>query len=78
MGVRRDRLDLRIVEMQESRLENGHKKRKERVRRDIRLKELVSKGKLPFTPTILSLLSQKLDKPGLKITQADVDAFLKA
>lgn len=78
MGVRRDRLDLRIVEMQESRLENGHKKRKERVRRDIRLKELVSKGKLPFTPTILSMLSQKLDKPGLKITQADVDAFLKA
>ena len=64
--------------MQESRLENGHKKRKERVRRDIRLKELVSKGKLPFTPTILSMLSQKLDKPGLKITQADVDAFLKA
>ena len=78
MGVRRDRLDLRIVEMQESRLENGHKKRKERVRRDIRLKELVKKGTLPFTPTILSMLSQKLDKPGLKITQADVDAFLKA
>ena len=78
MGVRRDRLDLRIVEMQESRLENGHKKRKERARKDIRLKELVKNGKLPFTPTILSMLSQKLDKPGLKITQADVDAFLKA
>jgi hypothetical protein len=78
MGVRRDRLDLRIVEMQESRLENGHRKRKERARKEIRLKDLVKKGTLPFTPTILSMLSQKLDKPGHKITQADVDTYLKA
>lgn len=78
MGVRRDRLDLRIVEMQESRLENGHKKRKERARKETRLKELVKKGKLPFTPTILSMLSQKLNKPGTKITQADVDTYLKS
>ncbi len=78
MGVRRDRLDLRIVEMQESRLENGHKKRKERVRQDIRLKGLLTKGKLPYTPTIISMLSKKIDKPGTRITQADVDAFLKA
>ncbi len=78
MGVRRDRLDLRIVEMQESRLENGHKKRKERVRQDIRLKDLLTKGKLPYTPTIISMLSKKIDKPGTRITQADVDAFLKA
>ena len=78
MGVRRDRLDLRIVEMQESRLENGHRKRKERARKEIRLKELVKKGALPFTPTILSMLSQKLDKQGHRITQADVEKYLKA
>jgi len=77
MGVRRDRLDLRIVEMQESRLENGHRKRKERVRQHTRLKSLLSKGTLPFTPTIISMLSLKLDKPATRITQADVDAFLK-
>ena len=51
-------------------------KTKERARRDLRMAELVKKGKLPYTPPILSWLSVQLDKPGRLITQADVDRLL--
>lgn len=78
MGIRRKRKDRILADQQASRAENGHYKRAERVRRDVRLKALVKKGKLPFTPTVLSWLSAELDKPGRLITQADVDQFLKS
>ena len=77
MGVRRKRKDRILAGQQQSRIDNGHLKRSERVRRDERLKVLVKKGKLPFTPPVLSWLSAKLNKPGRLITQADVDQFLK-
>jgi hypothetical protein len=78
MGIRRKRKDRILAGQQQSRIENGHLKRAERDRRDDRLKSLVKKGNLPFTPTVLSWLSSKLDKPGRLITQADVDKFLKS
>jgi hypothetical protein len=78
MGVRRKRKDRILAGQQQSRIENGHLKRAERDRRDDRLKALVKKGKLPFTPPVLSWLSAKLNKPGRLITQADVDKYLKA
>jgi hypothetical protein len=77
MGVRRKRKDRILAGQQESRIENGHLKRSERERRDERLKTLVKNGKLPYTPTVMSWLSARLDKPGRLITQADVDKFLK-
>jgi hypothetical protein len=77
MGKRRDRKDLVIVKAQASRIENGHLKRDERNRRDKRLKSLLQKGSLPYTPTIMSWLSQAIDKPSTRITQSDVDTFLK-
>jgi hypothetical protein len=77
MGVRRKRKDRILAGQQQSRIENGHLKRAERERRDERLKTLIKNGKLPFTPTALSWLSAKLDKPGRLITQADVDKYLK-
>jgi hypothetical protein len=77
MGIRRKRLDRRLADQQRSRKENGVLKRSERERRDARLKDLVKKGKLPFTPTVLSWLSAKLNKRGRLITQADVDKFMK-
>ena len=49
----------------------------ERDRRDARMTEIVKKGKLPYTPPIMSWLSTKLDKPSRLITQADVDTLLK-
>lgn len=77
MGVRRKRKDRILAGQHTSRIENGHLKRDERERREARLKDLVQKGSLPFTPTVLSWLSVKLDKPGRLITQADVDKYLK-
>ena len=60
MGARRIRREQRQVDMATSRIDNGHKKKKERVRRDSRMLELVKANKLPYTPTILSWLSVQL------------------
>lgn len=77
MGVRRKRKDRILAGQQKSRIDNGHLKRDERERRDLRLKTLLQKGTLPYTPVVLSWLSAKLDKPGRLITQEEVDKYLK-
>jgi hypothetical protein len=76
MGARRIRREQRRLDMAESRIVNGMDKRKERVRRDLRMKAMVKKGKLPFTPPIMSWLSVQLKKPARQITQAEVDKLL--
>ncbi|VTS07183.1 hypothetical protein [Tuwongella immobilis] len=68
---RMNRHDMRV-----SRIENGKLKRKERARRHLRLKSLLSQGSLPYTPTVMSWLSAELDKPSTQITAEDVQAFL--
>jgi hypothetical protein len=60
-----------------SRPTNGHLKRKERARRDARLAELVKKGKYPYTPTVMSWLSKKLNKPSSQITEAEAQTAIK-
>ncbi len=77
MGARRIRREQRRVDMAESRHRNGILKTKERARRETRLLAALKNSKLPYTPTVLSWLSAKLDKPGRLITQADVDRLLK-
>ncbi len=77
MGARRIRRELRQVDMAASRLVNGERKVGERARRDKRMKELVKKGKPPYTPAIQSWLSAKLDKPSRLITTDEVAALLK-
>jgi hypothetical protein len=76
MGARRIRREQRRVDMAESRHRNGILKAKERARRDSRMTQVVKKGKLPFTPPVMSWLSARLDKPARLITQADVDKML--
>lgn len=76
MGARRIRREQRRFDMALSRRLNGLVKRKERDRRDARLVELLKKGKLPYTPTVMSWLSHTLDKPASRITQQDVDQVL--
>jgi hypothetical protein len=63
--------------MAESRRTNGMLKMKERIRRHKRLLEMIEKGKLPFTPPVMSWLSAALNKPARQIVQADVDRLLK-
>jgi hypothetical protein len=62
--------------MADSRLRNGVVKVKERARRDARMLEAVKKGKLPYTPPVLSWLSVRLKKPGRLITPQDVQKLL--
>ena len=55
---------------------NGTEKKKERVRRQTRMVELINKGRLPYTPSIMSWISAQLDKPTKQITQEDIDRLL--
>jgi hypothetical protein len=72
MGARRIRREQRQIDMADSRHRNGKVKVKERARRDARMLETIKKGKLPFTPPVLSWLSVRLNKPGRLITEADL------
>jgi hypothetical protein len=76
MGARRIRREQRQVDMAESRRVNGMRKTKERARRQNRMVEIIKKGKLPYTPSVMSWLSAQLDKPSSRIAQADVDRLL--
>lgn len=73
MGQRGLKRELRQTKQKESRKRNGILKVKERARRDARMTEVVKKGKLPYTPAVMSWLSVKLDKQSSRITQADID-----
>ena len=77
MGARRIRREQRAYDMAESRRTNGMLKMKERIRRHTRLLEMVKKGKLPYTPVVMSWLSAELNKPSRQIVQADVDKLLQ-
>jgi hypothetical protein len=79
MGTRRIRRDQRQYDQKMSRLVNGELKSKERVRRTARILGLIkSQGKLPYAPSVMSWLSQELDKPSTRITQEDVDGLVNA
>jgi len=78
MGARRIRREQRQVDMATSRRENGMRKTKERERRDARMVEILKKGKYPYTPSIRSWLSARLDKPASEIAQEDVQKLLAA
>jgi hypothetical protein len=78
MGARRIRREQRQFDMALSRRVNGMRKMKERKRRTRRMLEILQKGKLPYTPPVLSWLSAELDKPATRIVQADVDALVAA
>ena len=64
--------------MKTSRRKNGVLKKRERTRRDTRMLGLLKLGAVPYIPSIMSWLSEKLDKKSTRITQADVDGLLKA
>ena len=77
MGARRIRREQRRVDMAISRHVNGIAKTKERARRALRMTAIVKKGKLPYTPVVMSWLSQQIGKPSRLITQEDVQKLVK-
>jgi hypothetical protein len=76
MGARRIRREQRRFDMDLSRRVNGMKKDDERQRRALRMKELIGKSQFPYTPVIRSWISQQLDTPSSRITEADVKELL--
>lgn len=76
MGARRIRREQRQFDMAQSRVVNGLRKRKERARRQTRMIELVKKGTFPYTPSVMSWVSARLDKPTTRITKEDVDRLV--
>lgn len=72
MGARRIRREQRQYDQRMSRIVNGHKKRKERERREKRMVELIKNNDYPYTPAIMSWISQELNKPSRRITEDDV------
>ena len=78
MGARRIRREQRQFDQKKSRIENGKMKVKERVRRGQRLVAKLKSGRLPYTPSVMSWLSDAIDKPSRQITQADVEKYLTA
>ena len=77
MGLRRIRRMQRQEDQRTSRRKNGALKKKEHARRDARMVGLIKSNKLPYIPSVMSWLSNRLDKPSTRITQADVDGLLK-
>ncbi len=79
MGARRIRREQRRVDMAESRRINGPRKTDERARRDQRILGFIKKqGSLPYTPVVMSWLSQQLEKPARQITQTDVESIVSS
>jgi hypothetical protein len=76
MGARRIRREQRRVDMADSRHINGIRKVAERERRKDRMIGIIKQGKLPYTPVVMSWLSDQLDKPSRLISQAEVDKLV--
>lgn len=78
MGARRIRREQRRFDMAKSRRENGLRKVDERQRRETRMLGLIKQSKLPYTPVVMSWLSDQLDKPSRLITQQEVDKLVSS
>jgi cystathionine beta-lyase/cystathionine gamma-synthase len=77
MGTSRKlRKTLQQLDQRMSRSNNSARKIKERTRKNTRLVKALKSGKLPYTPTVMSWLSQAIDKPSSQIVQADVEKFV--
>jgi hypothetical protein len=68
----RRRHDAPIVERR-----NRLRKQAERRRRDERMLRLVKAGSLPYTPPVMSWMSERINKPASRITPEDVKQLLR-
>jgi len=77
MGVHRSALRRRRrSDAAETKLVNRVTKTKECTRRDARIMATLKADSLPYSPTVMSWLSRKLDKKATRITQEDVSTVL--
>lgn len=77
MGMRRIGSAERTRKRAKTRARNRPRKARERAARDARMLEVLrGGGGLPYTPWVMSWLSDRLDKRSKAITQADVEGVL--
>lgn len=77
MGIHRSTLRRRRrTDASTQKLVNRGIKTKERIRRDVRMIAKVKTGSLPYTPAVMSWLSEMLDKPSKRVTPQDIKAML--
>jgi len=76
MGRRRDRLNKRQKNQILTRRENSVQKSLAQERREVDIRNILSKGEIPYTPGVMSWLSDKLNKKASRITQEDVKKLL--
>lgn len=77
MGRRRDRMNKRQTNAIATRKVNSLKKAAECGRREKQIISLLKEGELPYTPGIMSWLSDKLGKKAKQITTEDVKTLIK-
>ncbi len=77
MGIHRSHLRRRVrSDAAAQKLVNRGIKTKERERRDVRMVEKLKARSLPYSPTVMCWLSEKLGKPSTRITPEDVQSLL--
>lgn len=76
MGQRRDRLDKRLARATITRQKNSQRKTAERNRREQDMLDLLKKGTFPYTPAVMSWLSERLDKKAGRIEPADIETLV--
>ncbi len=77
MGIHRSALRRRRrTDAQETKARNRVVKTKERTRRDARMLDKIKAESPPYTPTVMSWLSQKLDKQASKIRPEDIKSLV--
>jgi len=74
--TRKLRRHIRRTDALATRTENYRQKTNERARRDARMREKLKAGSLPYTPAVMSWLSQKLGQRSSRITQDQVNSLL--
>jgi len=77
MGQRRDRLDGRLARASIMRRKNSLRKEAERSRREQDMLELIKKGTYPYTPNVMSWISDRLDKKTSQIEASEIEALVK-
>lgn len=77
MGQRRDRLDGRLAKAAITRQKNSMRKTAERGRREKDMLELIKNGTYPYTPNVMSWVSDRLGKKTSQIESAEITALVK-
>ena len=72
MGQRRDRLNKRIANAISTRRKNSLSKAAQQNRQEQQMLTILKQGQLPYTPSVMSWLSRKLDKKASRIEPADI------